>query len=89
MRPTPTAKLERHHDTVYEATTNVVRAVMSLSQSVQSNMTNKYLDKVKSVGIELRRLLAAVDVLVPAFPVSTHLQVRGSYAYLCLYTSIL
>jgi focal adhesion kinase 1 len=36
MKPTPTAKLERTNDMVYEATTSVVRAVMVLSQGVQS-----------------------------------------------------
>ena len=36
MKPTPTAKLERSNDRVYEATTSVVRAVMVLSQGVQS-----------------------------------------------------
>ena len=36
LKPTPTAKLERSNDRVYEATTSVVRAVMVLSQGVQS-----------------------------------------------------
>ena len=40
MKPTPTAKLERTNDTVYEATTCVVRAVMVLSQGVQSKSSN-------------------------------------------------
>ena len=97
LKPTPTAKLERSNDRVYEATTSVVRAVMVLSQGVQSkgssstggggeqgnsgrrgsnpsNNTN-HLENVKSVGIELRALLAAVDNIVPAFPTSTHREV--------------
>lgn len=32
MDPTPTADLDRTHDRVYDCTTNVVKAVMSLSQ---------------------------------------------------------
>lgn len=32
MEPTPTADLDRTNDKVYDCTTNVVRAVMSLSQ---------------------------------------------------------
>lgn len=32
MDPTPTADLDRTHDLVYDCTTNVVKAVMSLSQ---------------------------------------------------------
>ena len=104
LKPTPTAKLERSNDRVYEATTSVVRAVMVLSQGVQSknasstgqsssqtdggesgfggrrgsnpsNNTN-HLENVKNVGIELRALLAAVDNIVPAFPTTTHREVR-------------
>ena len=105
MKPTPTAKLERTNDTVYQATTCVVRAVMVLSQGVQSKQTSassvigntqsadargeagggskrnsqssntNHLENVKNVGLELRKLLSAVDGLVPAFPESTHRQV--------------
>ena len=93
MKPTPTAKLERSNDRVYEATTSVVRAVMVLSQGVQSKQGEKgdqgnsgrrgsnpsnntnHLENVKSVGIELRALLAAVDNIVPAFPTTTHREV--------------
>lgn len=32
MDPTPTADLDRTNDLVYESTTNVVKAVMALSQ---------------------------------------------------------
>lgn len=32
LEPTPTARLDRTHDKVYDATTSVVRAVMILSQ---------------------------------------------------------
>lgn len=76
MKPTPTAQLDRTNDSVYESTTNVVRAVMSLSQGVQLQKAEKYLDYVKTVGLELRHLLAAVDFLVPAFPPSTHREVQ-------------
>ena len=44
LKPTPTAKLERTNDTVYEATTCVVRAVMVLSQSVQSKAASSSSD---------------------------------------------
>lgn len=35
-----------------------------------------HLENVKSVGIELRALLAAVDNIVPAFPTATHREVN-------------
>lgn len=38
MEPTPTADLDRTTDKVYDCTTSVVRAVMSLSQGM-----NRYL----------------------------------------------
>ncbi len=78
LKPTPTAKLDRTNDSVYEATTNVVRAVMQLSQTVQQHQVSGYLDQVTKVGTELRQLLASVDRLVHAFPESTHKQ---AYSY--------
>ena len=75
MRPTPTAQLDRTNDGVYHSTTCVVRAVMALSQSVQQQQVGLYLDNVKSVGFELRKLLEAVDQLVPALPSNTHREV--------------
>ena len=50
MEPTPTAPLDRANDRVYDSTTSVVRAVMSLSQGVQAHHTNLYLDLVKKVS---------------------------------------
>ena len=48
---------------------------MALSQSVQQQQVGLYLDNVKSVGFELRKLLEAVDQLVPALPSNTHREV--------------
>ena len=75
VRPKPTAQLDRTNDTVYHSTTCVVRSVMALSQSVQQQQVALYLENVKSVGFELRKLLEAVDQLVPALPVNTHREV--------------
>ena len=75
LRPKPTAQLDRTNDSVYHFTTCVVRAVMALSQSVQQQQSGHYLDNVKAVGFELRKLLEAVDQLVPALPISTHREV--------------
>ena len=77
LKPTPTAQLNRTNDCVYDSTTSVVRAVMSLSQSVQQQQSSQYLDNVKKVGVELRQLLANVDFLMPAFPPTSHRQVSG------------
>lgn len=76
LEPTPTARLDRTHDRVYDATTAVVRSVMLLSQGVQQGKSDQYVDLVKKVGMELRSLLTSVDRLVPHFPQSTHREVR-------------
>lgn len=64
---TPTADLDRTNDKVYECTTQVVRAVMALSQGVQQSHADQYLELVRKVGLELRSLLSSVDSLVDLF----------------------
>lgn len=59
--------LDRSQDAVYTATTNVVKAIMILSQGVEKASTKDYLDLVKTVGFELRTLLASVDELSGKF----------------------
>ncbi|XP_018568546.1 focal adhesion kinase 1 isoform X4 [Anoplophora glabripennis] len=78
----PTANLDRTHDRVYECTTDVVRAVMALSQGVQQAIADQYLDLVKKVGLELRSLLASVDAIVIEFPVSSQREVEMAHKVL-------
>ncbi|CAG9813532.1 unnamed protein product [Phaedon cochleariae] len=78
----PTANLDRTHDRVYETTTDVVRAVMSLSQGVQQADADRYLDLVKRVGLELRSLLASVDEIVGAFPNAAQREVEMAHKVL-------
>ena len=42
---------------------------------VQQARSEHYVDLVKSVGLELRALLASVDQLMPHFPPVTHREV--------------
>ncbi len=79
VKPTPTASLDRTNDHVYTATTSVVKAVMALSKAVQQQQSGLYLENVKTVGFELRELLKAVDLLVPALPTVTHKEVKINY----------
>ncbi|XP_072390037.1 focal adhesion kinase 1 isoform X5 [Diabrotica undecimpunctata] len=74
--------LDRTNDRVYECTTDVVRAVMSLSQNVQKAVADQYLDLVKKVGVELRALLASVDDIVPLFPSTAHREVEMAHKVL-------
>ncbi|CAG9860435.1 unnamed protein product [Phyllotreta striolata] len=80
--PVPTANLDRTHDRVYECTTDVVRAVMALSQGVQQSIADQYLDLVKKVGVELRSLLASVDEIVSAFPMQAQREVEMAHKVL-------
>lgn len=67
-----TLALDRTNDAVYTATTNVVKAIMSLSQGVEKSAAIEYLDLVRNVGIELRALLSSVDTLASIFPPQAH-----------------
>ena len=71
-RSAKTNPIDRGNDPVYTATTNVVKAIMTLSQGVEKAVANDYLDLVKNVGIELRALLASVDILSRVFPAHAH-----------------
>ncbi|XP_076296807.1 protein tyrosine kinase 2 Fak isoform X3 [Lasioglossum baleicum] len=82
MEPTPTADLDRTNDKVYDCTTSVVRAVMSLSQGVQQSKAEQYLELVCKVGTELRALLSSVDALMNILPISTHREVEMAHKVL-------
>lgn len=82
IEPTPTADLDRTNDKVYDCTTHVVKAVMTLSQGVQQSHAEAYLDHVRDVGLELRALLASVDAIVPYFPVTAHREVEMAHKVL-------
>jgi focal adhesion kinase 1 len=66
------SKIDRKNDPVYLCTTNVVRAVMTLSAGVEKSQIDDYLELVKTVGLELRTLLGTVDQVSANFPPLTH-----------------
>ncbi|XP_046418718.1 focal adhesion kinase 1 isoform X7 [Neodiprion virginianus] len=82
MEPTPTADLDRTNDKVYDCTTSVVRAVMSLSQGVQQSKAEQYLELVRKVGVELRALLTSVDSLMEILPACAHREVEMAHKVL-------
>ncbi|EFX88826.1 hypothetical protein DAPPUDRAFT_41466, partial [Daphnia pulex] len=86
--PTPTARLDRTHDKVYDATTSVVRAVVLLSQGVQQAKIENYVDLVKKVGLELRTLLTSADHPVPHFPPSTHREISSCFRSLSFWVEM-
>lgn len=64
--------IDRQNDPIYKHTTDVVRAVMTLSSGVEKSSHSEYLELVKTVGIELRNLLGIVDQISAHFPPQTH-----------------
>ncbi|XP_067628477.1 focal adhesion kinase 1 isoform X2 [Eurosta solidaginis] len=77
-----TTTIDRSNDDVYIATTNVVKAIMTLSQDVEKSNANNYLYLVRNVGIELRTLLASVDRLAQVFPTQAHREVEMAHKVL-------
>jgi len=68
-------QISRMNNGVYDSTTNVVRAVMSMTKEAPLVDADKYVDMVKRIGNELRTLLAAVDEVLPQLPPDNHKQV--------------
>lgn len=64
--------LNRQKDAVYIATTNVVKAIITLSQEVGEHKSNNFLELVKNIGFELRKLLQSVDHLSPLIPAEAY-----------------
>ncbi|XP_030387752.1 focal adhesion kinase 1 isoform X1 [Scaptodrosophila lebanonensis] len=77
-RPT----INRANDEVYYATTAVVKSIMVLSQGVEKAHIDGYLDLVKSVGVELRKLLASVDKISVLFPAQALKEVQMAHKVL-------
>ncbi|EFX90320.1 hypothetical protein DAPPUDRAFT_232382 [Daphnia pulex] len=61
LEPTPTARLDRTHDKVYDATTSVVRAVLLLSQGVQLAKIENYVD-LKVHSKDMAELVSALKL---------------------------
>ncbi|XP_076440427.1 focal adhesion kinase 1-like isoform X3 [Babylonia areolata] len=58
----------RVNDKVYESTTSVVRAVMTMTKEAPAVEAEGYLTMVRTIGQELRSLLASVDEIVGQLP---------------------
>ncbi|XP_059144130.1 focal adhesion kinase 1-like [Physella acuta] len=69
-------KISRVNDGVYDSTTSVVRAVMTMTKEAPQVDAEGYLEMVKKVGSELRGLLAQVDEVLPNLPPDSHKQVE-------------
>ncbi|XP_044731182.1 focal adhesion kinase 1 [Chrysoperla carnea] len=82
VEPTPTADLDRTNDKVYDCTTQVVKAIMALSQGVQQAFAHQYLELVRKVGLELKALLTSVDSLVSIFPATAYREVEMAHKVL-------
>lgn len=75
-------ELDRTEDNVYKNTTSVVKSVITMSREVSQNKQADYVELVKSVGVELRTLLATVDDIIEEFPSYTHSDVNMAHKVL-------
>lgn len=76
-------ELSRDDDTVYSATTDVVRTVMEMMRDVTSKPeATKYLGLVMGVGTKLRTLLSSVDSEVKRLPSETHNEIEMAHKVL-------
>lgn len=64
--------MNREKDMVYDATKSVVKAIINLSHVVDQNLAQNYLELVKNIGFELRKLLQSVDELSSLIPAEAH-----------------
>ncbi|XP_048256196.1 focal adhesion kinase 1-like isoform X4 [Haliotis rufescens] len=69
------SNLDRTNDSVYQSTTNVVRSVMAMTKAAPQVKSEDYVDLVKTVGLQLRSLLASVDETLPHLPQDNHREI--------------
>ncbi|KAL7646506.1 UNVERIFIED_CONTAM: hypothetical protein RMT77_001757 [Armadillidium vulgare] len=82
VEPNPTADIDRTDDKIYACTIMVVRAITSLSHCVNKGQGELYLEHVKSVGLELRSLLASVDEFVGTVSATHHRKIELAHQVL-------
>ena len=75
-------ELNREDDDVYKFTTNVSLNVKQLIDHVNRGELDFYLDKIKSIGFELRGLLSSVDNLIDQLPDWSHNEINLAHRIL-------
>ena len=65
-------ELNRENDFVYQYTTNVIVNVKQLMDYINKGEVELYLDQIKDIGLELRKLLSTVDELIDQLPKWSH-----------------
>nr|KAG5701159.1 hypothetical protein BaRGS_023268 [Batillaria attramentaria] len=73
---TQKSQTNRANDKVYEMTTSVVRAVMTMTKEAPTVQADCYLQMVKTIGQELRSLLSSVDDILQQLPTDNQKQIE-------------
>ncbi|UXI16519.1 palmitoyltransferase ZDHHC15 [Sarcoptes scabiei] len=78
------AEIDRKEDPVYWSSINVINSVRYLLKGLGESIATEYIDLVKNVGLELRNLLANVDIFLQTIPIEKHQNVSQAQKKLSL-----
>lgn len=76
------SSLDREDDDVYRYTTRMTLNVKQLLDHVNNDEVDSYVHRIKSIGQELRNLLATVDGLIETLPEWSHNEINMAHKIL-------
>ncbi|XP_072436301.1 protein-tyrosine kinase 2-beta-like isoform X3 [Chiloscyllium punctatum] len=78
IQAAPTANLDRSNDTIYPQVMELVKSVLHLKNQVYQLPCEEYINLVKTVGVNLRKLTGSVDELLPSLPATSRTEIEGT-----------
>ncbi|XP_048456819.1 protein-tyrosine kinase 2-beta isoform X3 [Rhincodon typus] len=78
IQAAPTANLDRSDDTIYPLVMELVKSVLHLKNQVYQLPCEEYINLVKTVGVNLRKLTGSVDELLPSLPATSRTEIEGT-----------
>ncbi|KAM8954410.1 protein-tyrosine kinase 2-beta isoform 2-T2 [Pelodytes ibericus] len=78
LQPTPTANIDRTDDHVYQSVMELVKSVLQLKNDIYQLPPEGYVNVVKNVGLNLRKLIGSVDAILSTLPSSSRTEIEGT-----------
>ncbi|XP_063298050.1 protein-tyrosine kinase 2-beta isoform X2 [Pelobates fuscus] len=78
LQPTPTANIDRTDDHVYQSVMELVKSVLQLKTDIYQLPPEGYVNVVKNVGLNLRKLIGSVDEILSTLPSSSRTEIEGT-----------
>uniref|UniRef100_A0A8C5MKZ3 non-specific protein-tyrosine kinase n=1 Tax=Leptobrachium leishanense TaxID=445787 RepID=A0A8C5MKZ3_9ANUR len=78
LQPTPTANIDRTDDNVYQSVMELVKSVLQLKNDIYQLPPEGYVNVVKNVGLNLRKLIGSVDDILSTLPSSSRTEIEGT-----------